>query len=57
MVYYNIEVLNHRKINFIIVITTRKKSPTHNAAGILVSSIDADFRFFLAMLSEREIDF
>ena len=44
--YYNIEVINHININFIVIATTRTQSPTRKGAGILVLNSDPDSHFF-----------
>ena len=42
---YDIEVINNLNIDFIAIGITRTQSPTHNAAGILMSNSDPDLHF------------
>ena len=44
--YYNIEVINNNKIDFIVIVLNITQSLTHNSAGILVLNSDPDSHFF-----------
>ena len=55
--YYNIEVINHINIEFIVIVFNRTQYLNRNDAGILVLNSDPDSHFLLAVLSKQKTDF